>query len=64
MTHLIPLPFILLGVIVFFVADSYKLKIFKTISKFVIAIATAWFVYEYLKYLGYDIIEIILNFLK
>lgn len=64
MTHLIPIPIILLATIVYFVSDSYKLNILKKISKLIIIISAIWFVYEYIKYLGYDIIAIILAFFK
>jgi hypothetical protein len=60
MNHLLPIPFILIAIIVLVVSQKYKLKSFETISKVVITIAVIWFIYEYAKYLGYDIVAIVL----
>lgn len=59
MNHFIPIPFFIIGIIIYIVSKERDLKLFKTISKFVIAISVIVFIFEYAKYLGYDIIELI-----
>lgn len=59
MNHLLPIPFFIIAIIVLYVSDKYDLKLFKLLSKIVIALSLVVFIYEYSKYLGYDIIEIV-----
>ena len=59
MNHFLPIPFFLLAVILYIVSKDRKLKLFEIISKIVIIISVLVFIYEYAKYLGYDIFEII-----
>lgn len=58
MNHFIPIPFFIIGIIIYIVSKEKGLKTFKTISKFVIALSVIVFIFEYAKYLGYDIIEL------
>lgn len=59
MNHFIPIPFFIIAIIVLIVSKQYKLKSFQIIAKIVITISVIVFAYEYAKYLGYDIFEII-----
>ena len=59
MNHFIPIPFFLIGVIIYIVSNERSLKSFKLFAKVVIAISVIVFIYQYAKYLGYDIIEIV-----
>lgn len=58
MNHFIPIPFFIIGIIIYIVSKERDLKLFKTISKIVIALSVIVFIFEYSKYLGYDIIEL------
>lgn len=62
MLYLVPLPIIIIAVVVKVVSDKYKLKIFSTISKVVIAIGVVLFIYFFAVAKGFDIIEIIRRF--
>lgn len=62
MYHLIPLPIIFVAVIVCLVASRYGLKIFTTISKAIIVICVVVFIFTYLDYKGFNIINYIKNF--
>lgn len=61
MYHLIPLPIIFVAAIVFIVSDRYKLKTFKTVSKAIILICVLIFIYTYLNYKGFNIINYVKN---
>lgn len=62
MLFLVPLPILVIAVIVKLVSDKYKLKMFSKISRFVIFLCVITFIYFYVKYLGFDIIEFVINF--
>ena len=62
MLFLVPLPILIIAVIVKLVSDKYKLKIFSKISRLVIFLCVITFIYFYVKYLGFDIIEFVINF--
>lgn len=62
MLFLVPLPILIIAVMVKLVSDKYKLKLFSTISKVVIMLCVVTFIYFYIKYLGFDIIEFVINF--
>jgi len=64
MNHLLPIPIIIIAAAVLCVCIRYKFKSVEMISKIVIAICTVWFIIEYAKYLGYDIIGFILSWFK
>lgn len=64
MNHLLPIPIIIIAAAVLVVCIRHKFKTFQIISKVVIAICTVWFILEYSKYLGYDIIAWILSWFK
>lgn len=63
MYYLLVLPVIFLAVIVKLVSDRYKLKIFSKICKIIIILGVILFVYLFASYKGYDIIQIIYDFL-
>jgi len=62
MLFLVPLPILIIAVIVKLVSDKYKLKLFSTISKVVIMLCVVTFIYFYVKYLGFDMVEFVINF--
>lgn len=64
MYYLIPLPLIFIAAIVRAVSLRYKLKIFSKIATLVIVLSSLWFIYEYCKYLGFDILKYVLDFFK
>ena len=53
--------FIVIAIIILYVSEKYKLKSFVIISKIVIALSVIVFIFEYAKYLGYDILQIIID---
>ena len=59
MNHFVPIPFFIAAIIIYIVCDKYKLKSFRFIAKLIIALSVIVFVFEYAKYLGYDILEIV-----
>lgn len=63
MYYLLVLPVIFLAVIVKLVSDRYKLKIFSKICFVTIVIGVILFAYLFASYKGYDIIQIIYDFL-
>ena len=62
MLFLVPLPILIIAVIVKLVSDKYKLKFFSIISRVVIFLCVITFIYFYIKYLGFDIIEFVIDF--
>lgn len=64
MYHLIPLPFIFLAVIVCIVSTHFGLKILKTVSKAIIVIGVLIFIYAYLDYKDFYIINYIKDFVS
>ena len=64
MYYLIPLPLIFIAAIVRAVSLRYKLTIFSKIATLVLVLSSIWFIYEYCKYLGFDIIQYVLQFFK
>ena len=64
MNHFVPISIILISASVLAVSYRHKFKSLEMISKSVIAICGVWFIYEYAKYLGYDIISIVLSWFK
>lgn len=63
MYHLIPIPFFFIGAIILVVCKKVEFKLFQIIAKIIIAISVITFAYLYTKYLGYDIISIVLSVL-
>lgn len=63
MYYLLVLPVIFLAVIIKLVSDRYKLKTFSKICKVIIIIGVILFMYLFASYKGYDIIQIIYDFL-
>ncbi len=59
MNHFIPIPFFIIAIIVLIISKQFKLKSFQIIAKVVIAVSVIVFIYQYAKYLGYDLWEII-----
>ena len=64
MYYLIPLPIIFIAAIVRAVSLRYKLTIFSKIATLVLVLSSIWFIYEYCKYLGIDIIQYVVQFFK
>ena len=64
MYYLIPLPLIFIAAIVRAVSLRYKLKIFSKIATLVIVLSSLWFIYEYCKYLGFDILKYVIDVFK
>lgn len=64
MYYLIPLPIIFIAAIVRAVSLRYKLTIFSKIATLVLVLSSIWFIYEYCKYSGFDIIQYVLQFFK
>lgn len=64
MYYLIFIPIVILAVMVKLVASKYELKIFNIICNIVITIGVILFIYFFLDYNGYNIFEMIKNFLK
>ena len=63
MNHFIPIPFFLIAIIILYVGEKANFKALKKIAKIVIAISVVVFAYYYIKYLGYDIFEIVRSIL-
>ena len=63
MYYILPIPVIIVAVIVKLVSDRYKLKLFGTISKFIIIIGVMLSIYLYAAYYGYDMLEYARNIL-
>ena len=63
MYYLLVLPVIFLAVIVKLFSDRYKLKIFSKICFVIIVVGVILFAYLFASYKGYDIIQIIYDFL-
>lgn len=63
MLYLLTLPVIFLAVIVKLVSNRYKLKLFSKICSIIIFIGVVLFIYLFARYKGFDIIEIVYNFL-
>ena len=61
MNHFIPIPFFIIAIIVYIVSKENKLKTFQLIAKIVITVSVIVFIFEYAKYLGFDILEKILS---
>ena len=64
MYYLIPLPLMFIATIVRAISKRYKLKIFEKVSTILMVLFALWFIYEYAKYRGFDIIAYILGFFK
>ncbi len=64
MYYLIPLVLIFIAAIVRAVSLRYKLTIFSKIATLVLVLSVLWFIYEYCKYQGFDILEYVLEFFK
>lgn len=61
MIYLIPIPIVITALLVKIVSVKYGLKIFTSISNIVILIGTIVFIYYYTKYLGFDIVQYVIN---
>lgn len=55
MIHLLPIPFIFVGVIIYMITDYFKFKLFKNISKVAIIIFSVLFIILTANYFGYKI---------
>lgn len=54
MYFLIPIPIILVALIVRYVAERFKLEIFKKVSSAVIILGALVFIFLYVQYYGFD----------
>ena len=63
MNHFIPIPFFIIAIMLLVIGKETKFKTLQTIAKIVIVISVVVFVYQYAKYLGYDILEMIYSIL-
>lgn len=63
MYYLLVLPVIFLAVIVKLVSDRYKLKIFSKVCWIIIFVGVILFIYLFAAYKGYDLVQIIYEFL-
>lgn len=61
MNHFIPIPFFLIAFILLYVGKQAKFKTLVFIAKFVIITSFVVFIYEYAKFLGYNIVDIIFD---
>lgn len=64
MYYLIPLPLIFIAAIVRAVSLRYKLTILSKIATISLVLTTIWFIYEYCKYQGFDILKYVLDFFE
>jgi hypothetical protein len=63
MLYVLVIPIIFAAVIIKLVANRYGLKLFEIICNFVIIIGAIVFLYLFAAYNGFDVIELVYNFL-
>lgn len=64
MYYLIPLPIVFIAVFIKCICVRFKLKIFNGVCNVIIALGSAWFIYEFLKYNNFDIVEEVIKLFK